>query len=383
VKVKTPSKPTQAKVRSSNKKVAEVQAVVADTLLQGKVVDKQKLAQIKSLAEKLNTNLKGEGRIYTGNDHPKTVRLPSGVLAFDIVCGGGLPGGHLVEVFGPASTGKTTLSIKALREVQARGEVAAVLAGEGCDVDYMASHGIDVDNLFIVDGAVGDTMLETALTLLESGVLGGMLFDSFQSLGTTRESENGIETEAYGNAGAPQMWGRIMRRCYRLQSLGKINSTVLLGISQARAKIGGMQKGYAADDGQPTQIRAIQHWKSVSVRCIKGDALFTGPNRTGRIYSREFKLRCEKNKTAGTDGFSAQYEFRTRDHEGIPYGIDNVGTAFVHAVAYGLIERSGTRYQVGDEKVNGQDAALAALRGKPDLIDSLSERIRVMAGEGT
>ena len=344
--------------------------------------DPAKVAAVRELAKKLNTNLRGEGRIYMGDEHPETKFKSSGVLALDVVCGGGLPCGQLVELFGPGSSTKSLLCHEACAAEQERGGIAAWLAGETYDKDWARKRGVDPSKVFLVDGSSGDTMLETGLSLLESGAVGIIVFDSFQSLGTTREMEAGVESESYGNGGAPQMWGRIMRRAYRLAAQGKLQNTALLGISQARAKIGAT-KGYAAEDGQPIQVRAIQHWKAVSIRCRAGEVLTTEPRGGGRVYDREFILRCEKNKVAPTDGWKASYHLRVRDWEGIPKGVDNYPTIFEFATAYELIKRSGSWYSFGDEKIGqGEGQALTWLRGQPEVARQLTAEILRSAHEG-
>jgi recombination protein RecA len=324
--------------------------------------DLTKEEQVAILVKTINKALGVEGKVYLGNDHTEFKRIPTGVLALDIVLGGGLPCAQLVELFGPESSSKSLLAMLSIAEVQRRGDLAVLVKGEGFDAVWAEKLGVDVSKLFLVEAATGDTMLETALTMLESGLVGIMVIDSFQSLGTTREMDTGVESESYGGAGAPQMWGRIMRRAYRAANSGKMDNTVLIGISQVRSKIGGFNKGIAAEDGVPTQIRAILHWKGVSIRCRRGEKFFTKPEGKGSVYAREFKLRCEKNKTAGTEGYSSSYKFMFRNWKGVPFGVDNAGCLFDQGRELGLIEASGSWYEAYGIKAQGGDNFIAELR---------------------
>jgi len=343
--------------------------------------DKPKAPALKPDVQKLvmdvNKQLKGEGRVYLGSEHKETRWMKSGVLALDVVLGGGLPCAQLVELFGTAGSGKTTLALLSVAEVQRQtGGVAAWVAGEGFDKKYAKLRGVDLDRLLLIEAATGDTSMEAAVSMLESGHLCMMVIDSIQSLGTTREMTSGVETEAYGASGAPQMWGRVMRRLYSVANKGKLDNTVMLSISQVRAKIGGYGKGLDMTEGVPSQVKAILHWKGASVRCRKGEVFWTEPNGKGKVYAREFKLKCEKNKTSGSEGTTTKYIMQTITRNGVPRGLDQAESLLTYGVQYGLIEKTGSWYSLGEDRLGqGREASIASLRKDPELMEMLYEDI--------
>lgn len=347
--------------------------------------EKRELTREEKLAlllRDINGALKAEGKVYLGKDHKPPKRFLTGILGFDAILGGGLPLSHLVELFGTESSGKTLLAMLSAAEIQRKGGTVAWVKGEGFDAPWADKNGVDVDKLIICEAATGDTALESMLTLLESGLINGLVLDSFQSLGTTREMTSSVESEAYGNAGAPQMWGRIMRRAYSAANRGFLDDTAIIGVSQVRSKMGAFSKSLAAIDGVPSQIHAILHWKGVSIRCRRGEKFYSKPEGKGFIHSKQFQLRCEKNKTAGTEGMSTDYIFQFRPFKGVPFGVDNVVSLFDLGKEFGLIEVAGSWYSGYGIRVQGGDSFIEALRDDEDAREEMyGAVIRAMRGD--
>ncbi len=295
------------------------------------------MQQIELLAEQCNEALGVEGKVYVGRHHEELVRIPTGLLAFDAISGGGLVRKHYHELYGEESAGKTTVALMICAAVQRAGGVAAWVVGEEFDDDWAEKQGVDVDHMVKIEALTGDLMLETAATYLASGLIDVMVVDSIQAIGTKRENEAGVDQEAYAGGGAPQMWARFYRRSRSLFNAGQAQ-TAIIGISQVRDKIGGFAPGGMKPEPTPTQIRVIKHWKSISILCKKGEPRFLDPKSEKRkIVAREFHLRCVKNKTAAPEGVgSFWYNFRG-DH----FGIDKADEVLRLARVYDLIEQKG------------------------------------------
>ena len=315
-----------------------------------------RLQQLQAVANQCNKALGSTGAVYLGSEQRAFERVPTGIVALDYVLGGGLVRGQMIQFTGAESCFKTTAAMISAANIQKNGGLAVWVAGEGFDKSWAAKHGVDIKKLLIVTANMGDVALETAMTLLESGLVDVMVFDSFQSLGTSQEMEGAVDDPAYASAGAPQMWGRVMRRVY---AAGAANAC-LIGISQVRAKIGGFS-GHGPPEPEGTGIWAIKHWKCADVIFKKGEPIFAG-DKTGegrKLLSREFKLHCKKNKTAPTEQFQASFTFK-RKSDGT-WKVDNLGTLMRLAMACEVVERSGAWYQGFGIKAQGEDKYRLAL----------------------
>lgn len=329
----------------------------------------QKLAL---LLRDVNKALGAEGRVYLGSEHKELVRIPMGVLAFDIVTGGGLVRGQAVELYGGESSGKTLLAMQQVATVQRAGGVAMWVKGEGLfDKPWGQKNGVDLGKLYLVEAVTGDTMLEAAMTLLESGLLDLLVIDSVQSLGTAREMKDGIESESYGGGGASQMWGRVMRRAYAAAN-GMGGNTAILWISQVRVKIGKFSPT-GVPDPEPSGIYALRHWKAISVYCKGGEPTFENAkdDEKRRLVTREFKLLCKKNKTASTEQRAAYYKFTFRPHGDTPFGVDHVDQAYRFAKAFGLLEQKGAWIEGYGIRAQGEENFVTELRKSPTKVAAM------------
>lgn len=312
------------------------------------------------LAGQCNIALKDEGKVYLGSSHRPRGRIRTGILALDIITGGGIIRGGATEIYGQESAGKTLETLQIVKSCQQAGGIAVWLVGEGFDVPWAVRNGVDMDRLLRIEAMAGDQGCEAAMAVLESGAADLLIFDSVQSLAPAREMESGVDSESYAGSGAPQMWGRVMRKAYAFANSGRSAHTAIILISQVRDVIGGFSKNKPAP--QPTAIRSIRHWKDISVQTRAGEMEFLDENNVEkkRPLCREFHLLNTKNKTA-TPYRSGIFKFYFEEHEGIPMGIDHVDQLVRYGKAHDLI--SGTSWLEGyGLRAHGRPAFSALLR---------------------
>src|ERR1700690_2995568 len=187
--------------------------------------------EVDVLIAEINKALGVEGKVYLGSKLEEYERIPTGLLAFDTITGGGLVAQHLVELYGEESAGKTLLALQCVAASQRQGKRCAWVKGEEFEEPWAARQGVDLKKLIQVEALTGDKMLEVAATLIESGAIDVLVFDSYQAIGTVREQEAGVDSESFASAGAPQMWARMYRRT-RAAFNGRKSRTALIGISQ-------------------------------------------------------------------------------------------------------------------------------------------------------
>lgn len=372
---------TKQKPKTKGKKVVEPQTPAE--------VKRERLKNLETAVEKINKALNGNGEVYLGSNHKDVRRLPSGVLTLDLLTGGGYPRGHLVEMFGPESAGKSLSTLIAIATTQDAGGIAGGIFREGFDPIWARKRGVKTDDLFLVEASEGDTTLEAGLTLLDTGALDLFVIDSFQALGTSRESKDGVDSEAYGAAGAPQMWGRVMRRAYQAAKLGQ---TAILGISQVRANIG---KSFGGEFSDGSNIRAIRHWKSIALEFTRGAPWFSQRSKEGRpegrkIVAHTYKVRCTKNKTAGTIGRTGEFRFGYVKEPVMGYtggdepeealivpGVDRADELFRLALTVNKIEMKGSFYSMGGKTLGqGKKNVLAMLRNDEKLASEVEKEVR-------
>lgn len=335
--------------------------------------------ELELLLEEINDELGEDGKVYLGIDHQPIERIPTGILALDTITGGGLPRKHLTEFYGAESSGKTTLTLNAAAAVQRQGGTVGWVVGEEFNDAWAVKQGVDLDQLVKIEALTGDKNLEIASTFIERGMLDLLVIDSYQALGTVREWEAGVDKEAYAGGGSPQLWGRFYRRTRAAFNAGKSNAA-LIGISQVRDAIGGFAPGGAKPEPKPTQIRVLLHWKAISVLCKRGEPVFEDmKSQKRRIVSREFNLRCVKNKTAPPERVSSYvYNFRGENQ-----GIDTLDEIIRLGKVYDVLEQRGKYLQGFGLKVAGGNGvpATEAFKDKLRKRPKLARKIRRLITE--
>lgn len=338
-------------------------------------------AKLQAILAKVNQAAAFEA-VHIGSQLEEFERWPTGVLAFDTITGGGLVAKKYIELWGAESCGKSTLALRCLASVQRRGKYGMWVCGEEFDDDWAKQQGVDESKLIKVKGLSGTEMLEYAASALEelhtNGIdVGLLVLDSIQTLKSSAVAEAGIGKEAFAGNGTAQMWGRFSERMGHLFRGNKTRCCVL-GISQARENIGAYSPN-GRPEPVPTQIRALLHWKSISVRCKQGERQFLNPKDDDRkrLMSQEFKLLCNKNKTAPPLR-TASYTYRFL---GENPGIDFVDEAVRYARAYDLLDISGPKVEGYGISVRGGDGMtgiakfIEALRANPEELEHIREDV--------
>ena len=295
--------------------------------------------------------------------------IPTGALTLDIALGvGGVPRGRIVEIFGPESSGKTTVALHIIAEAQKQGGTAAFIDAEhALDPFYARKVGVNIDNLLVSQPDTGEQALEIAEMLVKSGAVDVVVIDSVAALVPRAELEGQMGDAFVG------LQARLMSQALRkLAGVVSKSRTVAIFINQLREKVG--VPGYVNPETTPGG-RALKFYASVRLDVRKVDTIKQG----SEILGSRTRVKVVKNKVAPP--------FRQAEFD-IIYGrgIDNEGCLLDLGVELGLIKKSGTWYSLGEERLGqGREAAKEYLRQHPELSSTLAEKIKqkVQSGAGS
>ncbi|MBU3032062.1 recombinase RecA [Paracoccus marinaquae] len=308
----------------------------------------------------------GKGSIMKlGKDSPVTEieATSTGSLGLDIALGiGGLPKGRIVEIYGPESSGKTTLTLHAVAEEQKKGGVCAFVDAEhALDPQYARKLGVDLDELLISQPDTGEQALEIVDTLVRSGAVSMVVVDSVAALTPKSEIEGDMGDHQVG--AQARLMSQAMRKL--TASIGRSNCMVIF-INQIRMKIGVMFGNPETTSGG----NALKFYASVRLDI----------RRTGAIKDRDevigntTRVKVVKNKVAPP---FRQVEFDIMYGE----GISKVGELIDLGVKAGVVEKSGAWYSYGDERIGqGRENAKQYLRDHPDVAYAIEDKIRASHG---
>lgn len=308
----------------------------------------------------------GQGSIMKlGEDAEKLTidAIPTGALSLDYALGvGGVPRGRIVEVYGPESSGKTTLALQVLAEAQALGGIAAFIDAEhALDPVYAARLGVDIDELLISQPDTGEQALEICDMLVRSGAIDVVVIDSVAALVPKAEIEGEIGDTTVG------LQARLMSQALRklAGSLSKSNTTCIF-INQLREKIGVMFGNPETTPGG----RALKFFSSVRIDIRRVDSL----KKDGEVVGNRVRAKIVKNKVAPP---FKQAEFDLMYGE----GFSREGCIIDMAVECGVAKKSGAWYTYGEERLGqGREAAKTTLLENPDLRDELEVKVREAFG---
>jgi recombination protein RecA len=292
----------------------------------------------------------------------KVEAIPTGSLALDIATGvGGIPKGKIIEIFGPESSGKTTLALHVIAEAQKRGGIAVFIDAEhALDPKYAQKIGVDVDNLYISQPDYGEQALEIAESLLRSGAVDVIVIDSVAALVPKDELEGEIGEAHVGKQ------ARLMAQALRkLKSLAHNANAAVIFINQLREKIGVMFGNPETTPGG----RALKFFADMrlDVRRV-GDAK-EGDNKVGS----RVRVKVVKNKLAPP---FREAEFDMIYGEGICKLCDLIDTAS----ELGVIKKSGAWYSYGETRLGqGRDQAKKFLQENPELAQEIEKKVREVA----
>ncbi len=308
----------------------------------------------------------GKGAIMRfGDDGPsfEVEAIPTGSVALDNALGiGGVPRGRIVEIYGPESSGKTTLSLEILAEAQAMGGVVAFIDAEhALDPGYAARIGVDIDEVLISQPDTGEQALEICDMLVRSGAIDVVVVDSVAALTPRAEIEGEIGDSTVG------LQARLMSQALRklAGSLSKSNTTCIF-INQLREKIGVMFGNPETTPGG----RALKFFASVRMDIRRVDTIKVN----GESVGNRVRVKVVKNKVAPP---FKQCEFD------IMYGrgISKEGSILDMAVEKGIVSKSGAWFTYEKERLGqGREAAKDFLLANPDLMDEIDHKVRVACG---
>ena len=327
-----------------------------------------KEAKLKALQAALGKIEKdfGKGSIMKLGDEKveKVDVIPTGSVGLDLALGvGGYPRGRIIEIYGPESSGKTTLAIHAIAEAQKLGGIAAIIDAEHAfDRFYAESLGVDVDNLFISQPDNGEQALEIADQLISSAAVDIVVIDSVAALTPKAEIEGTMGDNKVG------LQARLMSQALRklTSTISKTNTTCIF-INQLREKIG-------VSFGNPettTGGNALKFYASVRIDIRKAAAIKDGETQLGNLT----KVKVVKNKVAPP--------FRRCEFD-ILYGqgISKLGEILDFAIQYDIIQKSGSWLSYEGAKIaQGRDKGLAMLKDNPELAEEIEAKVRKVLAE--
>jgi len=291
--------------------------------------------------------------------------IPTGAIALDVALGiGGLPRGRIVEIYGPESSGKTTVALHAVASVQAMGGLAAFIDAEhALDPDYAQRLGVDLDNLYVSQPDTGEQALEIMDTLVRSGAIDLVVIDSVAALVPRAEIEGEMGDSHVG------LQARLMSQALRKMAGALSNTgTTAIFINQLREKIGVMFGSPETTTGG----KALKFYSSVRLDVRRIETLKGGTEAVGN----RTRIKVVKNKVAPP---FKQAEFDILYGE----GISREGSLIDIGVDTGLVRKSGAWYTYeGDQLGQGKENARTFLKDNPDLSNELEKRIKEALGIG-
>ena len=320
-----------------------------------------KLKALKLTLDKLDKTY-GKGAVMKmGDSVVEDVEvISSGSIGLDLALGvGGYPRGRVIEIYGPESSGKTTLTLHAIAEAQKNGGIAAFIDAEHAfDRFYAQKLGVDIDNLIISQPDHGEQALEIADNLIRSGAIDIVIIDSVAALTPKSEIEGEMGDSKMG------LHARLMSQALRklTASISKTHCTVVF-INQLREKIGVM----FGNPETTTGGNALKFYASVRLDIRRSTQI---KDADGRVQGNKTRVKVVKNKVAPP--------FKTAEFD-IMYGdgISKIGEILDLGVAYEIIKKSGSWFSYGDTKLGqGRDAVKTLLQDNPELLEELEEKIK-------
>ena len=309
----------------------------------------------------------GKGAVMRMGDHDRQAipAISTGSLGLDIALGiGGLPKGRIVEIYGPESSGKTTICLHVIAEAQKKGGLAAFVDTEhALDINYAQRLGVDLNNLLLSQPEFGEQALEIVETLVRSNAIDIIIVDSVAAL-TPR-----VEIE--GDMGDAQMGSqaRLMSQAMRKlnAAIGKSNTCVMF-TNQLRSKIGVIYGNPETTTGG----NALKFYASVRIDIRRKEVIKEGQD----IVGNRVKVKIVKNKVAPP---FKEVEFDIMYNE----GISKIGDMLDVATEYGVIQKSGSWYSFGKERAQGRDGLKKILIDNPEVYQEVETKVREILTNGS
>jgi recombination protein RecA len=327
-------------------------------------IDKEKLKAVEIALDQIQKNY-GKGSIMRMGDasQMQVAAIPSGCLSLDMALGiGGLPRGRIIEIYGPESSGKTTVSLHVIAEAQRNGGIAAFIDAENSlDPVYAGKLGVNVDDLLISQPDFGEQALDICETLVRSGAVDVVVVDSVAALVPKAEIEGEMGDSHMG------LQARLMSQALRkLAGIVNKSKTVVIFINQLREKIGVMFGNPETTPGG----RALKFYSSVRLDVRRIESIKNGEETTGN----RVRIKVVKNKVAPP--------FKQTEVEVIfGEGISREGDLLDLGVNNGIIEKSGTWFSFGGTRIGqGRDNARKYLKDNPAACTEIEKKVRAKNG---
>ncbi len=310
----------------------------------------------------------GKGSIMKLGDKPAVSDIPvisTGALTLDLALGiGGIPYGRVTEIYGPESSGKTTLTLSIIAEAQKKGGVCAFIDAEhALDPVYAENIGIDVKNLLISQPDTGEQALEIVESLVRSGAVDLIVIDSVAALVPKSEIDGNMGDSVMG------MQARLMSQALRkLTAIISKTKTSVIFINQIRMKIGVVYGNPETTTGG----MALKFYSSIRIEIRKVEALKKGEDN----YGNRVRAKVVKNKMAAP--------FKQAEFDIIfGKGISKVGCLIDAAIECGVIQRKGTWYFYGEDRISqGRDNLIKEVEDKQPFLKKIDEQVRKKLAEG-
>lgn len=334
-------------------------AAKKDSSIAAPVVSDKKKALETAMQQIEKTYGKGSIMRYGDNVQPNVEAIPTGSLALDLALGiGGVPRGRIIEIYGPESSGKTTLALHVLAQAQKMGgEVAFVDAEHALDPTYARALGVKIEDMLISQPDTGEQALEITEALVRSGAIDVVVVDSVAALVPRAEIEGEMGDSFVG------LHARLMSQALRkLTGIIAKTNTVVIFINQLREKVGVMYGNPEVTTGG----RALKFYASVRIDVRRIEALKNG----GEVVGNRTRAKVVKNKVAPP--------FREAEFD-IMYGegIAHTGELIDLGVRLGIITKAGSWFSMGEVRIGqGRDAAKKYLEENPDIAADVEAQIR-------
>ena len=334
-------------------------AAKKDSSIAAPVVSDKKKALETAMQQIEKTYGKGSIMRYGDNVQPNVEAIPTGSLALDLALGiGGVPRGRIIEIYGPESSGKTTLALHVLAQAQKMGgEVAFVDAEHALDPTYARALGVKIEDMLISQPDTGEQALEITEALVRSGAIDVVVVDSVAALTPRAEIEGDMGDSHVG------LLARLMSQALRklAGSIAKTNCVVIF-INQLREKVGVMYGNPEVTTGG----RALKFYASVRIDVRRIESLKSG----SEIIGNRTRAKVVKNKVSPP---FKEAEFDIMYGE----GISKIGEILDLGAKLDLVQKSGSWFAMGETRLGqGRDAAKQFLRDNPDMADELEAKIR-------
>ena len=285
--------------------------------------------------------------------------IPTGALSLDLALGvGGVPKGRIVEIYGPESSGKTTLALHILTEAQKKGEAVAFIDAEHAfDPTYAKNIGLDIDNLYISQPDFGEQALEILETLVRSSAFGVIVVDSVAALTPRAEIEGEMGDSHMG------LQARLMSQALRkITAISSKAGTTIIFLNQLRMKIGVM----FGNPETTTGGNALKFYASIRMDIRQKDKI----TKDGAVIGHSRKVKIVKNKVAPP--------FKEATFNMIyPFGIDKESSILDAAIETGIVEKSGAWIKYGDQQLaQGREGTIELLKEDKKLRDKIEKEVR-------